>query len=285
MKIKIVKTILAGLILLLTGGCFQANYLIRVQSDGSGTVEETFVMSKAILQKTGQMTAQLMSGHPEEPQNTRRDLTWNLFDEDKLKKSAGKMGKGVRYISGEPVSRDDFEGYKAVYRFSDICDLVISQNPSGNVPSNILEALNRRENREGQFRFRFEPGSPSKLSIQQGIVEFENDEAVQEKEHQTPADEEDREKAMTWLKQIFDPMSVMIQVELDGQIVQTNAAFREEARITLMDVRFQELGNSPDLLEKLIDSPNQSYMDVLEIVREFQGNKMEQNKEIVVEFM
>jgi hypothetical protein len=37
-------------------------------------------------------------------------------------------------------------------------------------------------------------------------------------------------------------------------------------------------------LNQLIDSPNQSYMDVLETARELPGNRMEQNKEIVVEF-
>ncbi len=279
MKIKLFKIILISLFLVLITGCYQANYLIKVQSDGSGTVEETFVMSKTILQKTGQMTAQMMSDHPEEPQSTGHDYKWNLFNEDKLKRSANQMGEGVRYVSGEPVSREDFEGYKAVYRFSDIRNLILSQNPSGNVPSNILAVLNRRENREGQFRFQIEPGNPSKLYIQQVMIKFENGEAIDEGNRQSPADEEDREKAMTWLKQIFDLMRVKIQIE-----VQTNAAYREDARITLMDVRFEELSKSPELLNKLIDSPNLSYMDVLEMARELPGNRMDQNKEIVVEF-
>jgi len=284
MKMKLFKTVLICLFLVMVTGCYQANYLIRVQPDGSGTVEETFVISKTILQKTGQVTAQMMSDHPEEPQNEIQNFKWNLFDEDKLKRSAGQMGEGVSYVSGEPVSRDDFEGYKAAYRFSDIGNLILSQNPGGHVPSAVLAALNRRENREGQFRFRFEKGNPSKLFVQQKMVKFENGEAGDEEDREIPPDEESREKAMTWLKEIFDPMRVTIQIEVPNKIVQTNAAYRQDKRITLMDVRFEGLSESPKLLNKLIDSPNQSYMDVLETTRQLPGNRMDQNKEIVVEF-
>jgi hypothetical protein len=284
MQMRLIKIFAVTFFLILITGCYQAHYLIRVQPDGSGTIEETFVMSKAVLQKAGQMTASLMSDYPEQVQSADRNFKWNLFDEDKLKKSAEQMGEGVRYVSGERISREDFEGYKAVYRFSDIRNLVLSQNPGGHVPSSMLAVLNRQENREGQFRFGFEPGNPSKLFIRQVTVAFENGEDAEEENPQTPPDPEEREKAMTWQKEIFDPMRVTVQLKVPGQIVQTNAAYHENACITLMDVRFEELSKSPELLNQLIDSPNQNYMDVLEMARQLPGNRMDQNKEIEVEF-
>ena len=284
MKMKLAKMIVITFFLILITGCYQAHYLIRVQPDGSGTIEERFVVFKPTLQKAGQMMASFMFDHPEEAQNADQDFNWNLFDKNKLKKSANQMGDGVRYVSGAPIVLWDFEGYKAVYRFSDIRNLVLSQNPGGHVPSALLAALNRRENREGQFRFGFEPGNPSKLFIRQVTVAFENGQDTNEENPQTPPDPEEREKAMTWLKEIFDPMRVTIEIEVPNKIVQTNAFYREDAQITLMDVRFKELSKSPELLNQLIDSPDQTYMDVLEMSRQLPRNKMDQHKEIVVEF-
>jgi hypothetical protein len=284
MIVKLLKIMLIGTFVVLICGCYQANLLVRIQPDGSGTIEEQFLMSREILLNMGSMMGLSVMGGTDLSQSDGNNYMPSLFQEQKLKDWAFHYGECVRYVSGEHISHGEFEGYKATYQFMDVNGLRIDQNPCKNVPANFLAALNRREKRERQYRFHFDQLEPFRLIVQKTTIELEDKKSHSEKENRTPPSEEDVEKAIPTLKRIFEPMRVTIQIEFDGEIVQTNADYREDKRITLMDVQFRELNQSPDLLKQLLQSPDKGYMDALEMTKSLSGIQMDENEEIIVEF-
>jgi hypothetical protein len=117
-------------------GCFQVETLIRVKPDGSGTIEETFMMNKAIMQMMGGMLTQMGEGAgAQQPEQQILKEAFSLFDDAKLKQEAGDKGEGVTYVSGRRLSTETFEGYQATYAFTDIndeADVLRHENRHGN---------------------------------------------------------------------------------------------------------------------------------------------------------
>ena len=91
--------------LLLLAGCFQVHALIRVNDDGSGTLEETVLL--------GAMMGEMMG------ESGRRDL----FNVDSLRAHAATLGTGVRLLRVDSVEQGDDFGYRAVYAFDDLSTL------------------------------------------------------------------------------------------------------------------------------------------------------------------
>src|SRR6266498_593522 len=116
------------LALLILPGCFQVDTVIKVNRDGSGTIEETMLVSKKLLAQMNEMM-QGFAGQEGNKGNNKAQPP-DIYDPAKLKAKAVEMGSGVTYTSGEKVSTDKFMGYRAVYTFTDINKLLLTQNRS-----------------------------------------------------------------------------------------------------------------------------------------------------------
>ncbi|MDA3814199.1 MAG: hypothetical protein PF570_08105, partial [Candidatus Cloacimonetes bacterium] len=94
---KKIKLITIGLfILLFISGCFQVERVINVKKDGSGTIEETVLMSQDFINQMKQMATSFGGGDIEE---NREESAYHNVDD--LKKEASKMGEGVKYVSSK----------------------------------------------------------------------------------------------------------------------------------------------------------------------------------------
>jgi hypothetical protein len=96
-KVKYVVLALAAVVVL--SGCLQSRTVINVNADGSGTVEETFLMQRDVVQMLSSM------GEGEE---------FSLLDREELERGAGDLGDGVSLQSAEEMSTDWGSGYRAV---------------------------------------------------------------------------------------------------------------------------------------------------------------------------
>src|SRR3954447_6374417 len=82
-------------------GCLQMEQVVKLKADGSGTIEETVVLSKAGLAAMEQMVGALgpATGKKKEGASAMPDL----YDEAKIKAAAAKMGDGVTFVSAERI--------------------------------------------------------------------------------------------------------------------------------------------------------------------------------------
>lgn len=286
----------AGLFLMLLSlvGCLQVDTLIKVKPDGSGTIEETFMMSKEAVQMMEGMMQQMMEGMAEgmkeageepsakQPEQKQAMESFDLFDEAKLKQEAGDMGEGVTYVSGKKISTDTFEGYEAVYAFADINKLKLNQNPSGNVPSDPSES--GPEEKEEYVTFRFTKGKPATLTVK--LPEEESDEKNEAAKPAEPRAEEQQQAAMVLaqMKTMFKGMKIAMAIEVEGAVVETNATHVDGSRVTIMELDFGKLLEMPEKLVQFSQLEPDSVQDAKEFMKDLPGFKVDMNKELTIKF-
>jgi len=165
-------------------GCFQSLVLVRVNKDGSGTIEETMLLTEAFSQLLATLSGQ------EAP--TGREETDDV-DEAQLQERARAMGEGVRLVSAEPVKNEKASGYRAVFSFPDVTGIRVSQHPSAGMPAGP-EAQPEGAAQDGSedqwLLFRFSRGAASTLEV---VFPQPAEHAAEEQEEAGPAPDESPE--------------------------------------------------------------------------------------------
>ena len=282
-----------GLILLSMVSCLQIDTLIKVKHDGSGSIEETFMMSKEVVQLMKGMVGQMMEGMAEsgkgppakQPEQKQAMESFNLFDEAKLKQEAGAKGEGVTYVSGKKIATDAFEGYRAVYAFADINKLRLNQNPSDSVPSD--PSGSGSGNKEEHVTFHFTKGAPATLIVKLPEEKpVKKDDAAESAEapKPSPVEKQQSEMMLAQMKQMFKGMKIAMAIEVEGAVVQTNATHREGSRITMMELDFGKLLEMPEKLLQFSQLEPETLEDAKKFMKDLPGIKVEMNKEVMIKF-
>src|SRR5207249_2380407 len=94
--------------------CFQSTAVLKVNGDGSGTIEHQTLMTTAGLAQMRQLSG-TFGGSPGDRSEP--------FSEREARDLAGKMGEGVAVVSTTPLKTASGEGRSTVYGFRDITKL------------------------------------------------------------------------------------------------------------------------------------------------------------------
>jgi len=259
----------------LVAGCINVDTLVTLNSDGSGTIEETMLMSKAALEQMKAMMAG-MAG----PEGSGAPPA--LFDEVKLRDKAAGYGAGVTYVSGEPLATDTGEGYKVVYAFSDINNLQLNQNPGDKLPSGPAAAAAPAPEKEF-LTFQFTSGSPNALIINRPEPDSPSGGPPGGDSGQ-PASPVADPQAMAMMQQMFKDMKVRFAIKVQGAITETNATHREGNEVTVMEMDFNALLANPEKFQKLASVDSQRFEDLKEIVKDMPGMKVDLNNTLEIQF-
>ena len=265
----------AGFVVLLftMAGCLEVSTVVSVKPDGSGTVAERMLMSKASLK---QMTSLTEGG--------KKGQQGQLPDKALLEKKSQEMGEGVHFISVHPVVTKTHEGYEALYAFRDINLLQVNRNPDSAVSADSASGEQAPKKKKQYVRFILKEGSPSRLSI---VMDQEKEASlsgtpVAAKPQQDP---EQLKMATSIMKQFLKGMRVFMAVDINGSILSTNATHRKEKRITLMDVDFDKLLANPKQFASFAAlGSDPSSKEMQKILNKIPGIKLETQKEVEVSF-
>ncbi len=269
---RVVNLGISALVLLCLVSCVQVSTVIKVRKDGSGTVEETVVMTKESIEQMGAMASKF--GMKEKDGSLEKGF--QFFNMDELKKKTANMGSGVTFDSAEKVAIGDKEGYQVVYKFSDINNLKINQNPGDRVPSGSAGAQSKgKEN----IKFQFTKGRTAVLTIKMPSHEFKK-----KPKKERSVQEQELQQAMAMMSQFMKGMKVSVTVEVEGAIVDTNAALREGSRVTLMEMDFDKLLANKDVFKKLIGASPESFEEAKKMMKDIPGIKIEPNQEVIIKF-
>ena len=107
---KLAAALIILFVLLTIAGCVDVKTKIKVNKDGSGTVEETVLMSTEMIQ----MLKQFVSGFADDSTNVEE---FKLYNEGDIKNRAADFGDGVQFSSGKELQEDGREGYFAFFTF------------------------------------------------------------------------------------------------------------------------------------------------------------------------
>jgi len=261
-------------------GCVQTDIVVKVNPDGGGTLEETVLMKKEFtdqIRATAQGLAAESGGEAPGPVE--------LWKEADIRAKASQMGEGVKFEKMELLDREGFEGYRAVYSFPDVNNLFVNQNPGAGAASGGAEAEQKKKE---LIRFKFTKGQPSSLTIYQpGEPALEPAAELSEKAEgaEKPAEDQgQKEMMMNMMKMMMAGMRLSVAVEVEGEVVESNAAHREGPRVTVMELDFDRLIESAEDFEKFSQANPGSVGGAKELMKDIPGVKVEPEREIRILF-
>ena len=254
-----IRLLAACLSTLALTACLNSTTLVKVKPDGSGTVEQTTLVSATAK---GMMASQAgQGGGPQGPMMSRAEL----------ERMAAQMGKGVRLVSTEPAKGEmGFEGVKAIFAFDDINEIQISQGPSSS-GSRSSEPTD-----DDPVRFKLtRSGGTSTLSI--NFIDKPGGD--RDPAPANPAEMPDltNPMIMNMMKTMLAGMRINIGLEVLGSIVKTNADYVSGSQITLLDVDVASLLADEAKLKALTGKigPGASLSEVKPYLKDIKGIKVD----------
>ena len=221
----------------LAAGCLQANTLVKVKADGSGTIEQTVFISQ---QAIGMLGAMGKMGEQKEDMPTPDDF----FNEAKFREAAGRLGPGVTFVSMQPLTAEGMKGVKATYSFSDITQVRVDQGQS--VPG--MPGQESQESGGQPITFQLQEqasGAAMTITMPQPGAGSQKAETPPEQAQQIPPE------MMGMMQMLLKGMKVRVAVEVEGKILKTDAAYHTDNTVTLFEVDMDTLMQDPAMMQSL----------------------------------
>jgi hypothetical protein len=210
---------------------------------------------------------------------------FSLLDKEKLAKEAEAMGPGVTLIDAEPLATETGEGYRARFAFADINQLRLNQNPGERAPNEGGAAGGPPAgDKEEPLAFVFQGGDQPLLTIRPPRGEEPAGAASAAEPEAEAEDPADAQAAMMMMAQMFDGLRVAIYIEVEGEIVETNASYRDGSRVTLMEMDFSKLLADPARLRAFVEQEPDSLEEAKALMKDVPGVKVDPNQEIRIRF-
>jgi hypothetical protein len=268
-----------------TSGCVTSDTLIKLNPDGSGTiVQKTLMSTEVISQLTAMMQgfAQQMTGNQQPPQEPK--LT-ELFNEKDARSRAVKMGEGVSFVSSRKVKLEGMEGQEAIYAFSDITKLRLSEKPE--TPS--VPGVQTKSSGGGETTFRFSrlPNGHSVLTAvfgKQTSKKASSDEAESTSPQTSKSTKAPTAEQLEQAKKLFAGFRIGLAVEVQGTLVNTNSVHREGEQVTLLEMDFSELLSNETLMRQAAAIKGQDLEEAKELLKRLKGFKINLDPEVTIEF-
>ncbi len=270
MTTKIKTLLISPVILILLSGCLQVETTLKVNKDGSGNIEEKILFSKTFVN--------MMKDFAEAFQDSASTEEFSMFSEEEIISDAKNYGENVIYVSHEKIDNENWEGYQVTYSFDDITKITISPDPDSKIDLNG-DAEENAEDKEYYF-FRFVKGDVSQLTIDRPEIElsgevFENDESEDTTQNNEGEDE--------FLK-LMEGMKVDIAVELEGEIVNTNATYVQGSKVTLFQMDFSEMMKNKEGFEEFKKNEPKNIDEMKKYLEKLPGLKIEVEKPVTIKF-
>ncbi|MFC1499788.1 hypothetical protein ACFL6T_02070 [Candidatus Zixiibacteriota bacterium] len=215
--------ILVLLTALLVSGCMQAELLVKVKSDGSGTIETSVGMAKTQFAMMAEMAE--MGGEGEDP-----------FSEDTAREGASQYGEGITFVSYEKVDDEDMIGMRAVYAFEDINTVAASPMAS----QEDVEAKSME-----QVQFSFDPADGGTLTV---IMPGDPPEEAEPNEVE--------EGSLGMMKGFLAGMKMTMKLEVEPGIASVNTRNVDGNVITLFEFDFDVIAADDDNLKLFMENSN-----------------------------
>jgi hypothetical protein len=256
----------------LCGGCFQSTALIKVNADGSGTIEHQTLMTGAALAQVRQLAGLFGAGgaRPIDP-----------FSEAQARDLAGKMGEGVTLVSSTPLKTATGEGRANVYGFRDITRVHFTQVATPGDASVRASGLDIADMGAVAFDLRKLDGGTSLLTLHMPgnpldtLMRQATDPAARRR-GATPVDQ------LAALRQTVAGMRLSVRIEPEGRLVRTSSPYVDGKIVTLFDVNVDELFKDDTAFARLIDAKTAA--ETAAALKETPGLTINLEREVTIEF-
>lgn len=269
MRTRLAAALLPTLVL---AGCLQSNTIVRVNADGSGTLENQTVMTAAALAQMRQLTGALRGA------NAQIDP----FSEEQARSVAAQMGEGVTLLSSAPIKTGESEGRATVYAFRDITKLRVSQAPATPGGASIrgggiaaggdrgMVTIDLDRTAAGNALLTLHtPGDPlSALFNQIGSVNRQGG--------PVPADQ------IAMMRQMLGGLRIALRVEPMGRVIRSNSPYVDGQTVTLFDIDVDALLKDENAFARLQSAKTPA--ETAAALTNVPGVKIAPERDITIEF-
>jgi hypothetical protein len=263
-------------------GCFQTETLVRVKPDGSGLIEETFLLPRPVLDSVQNLAKEL---NPDDTNSKNEGKTQGQDPiEGMIQDARGKAtqyGPNVQFVSATPMKTETLGGYKALYAFQDINTIRINQNPE-NKTEKPGEGKDQSPKKEELILFKLVKGPVSTLTVT--MPEYKADKKDPVQKGQEPTKSPTDPQSLEMMKELFKEMVVKVSLEIEGTIIKTNATYRNKSALTLVELHFGKIIENKEVFEKVSAAEPKTIEEMKELVKGLEGIKIELNNPLVVDF-
>ena len=256
---------------LLFSGCLQVETTLFVKKDGSGTINEKVMFSKTFVN--------MMKEFAQAFQDSTSNEEFKFYEDENIIADAKNYGENVNYVSHEKISNDKWEGYQAVYSFDDVTKLKISPDPDSKI--DLDGESDMEQDDEDYYYFKFVKGNTPQLIIDRPDIDLNLQES--ENEDSTESEQNDFEEGEEFLK-MMEGMKIDIAVEVEGDIVSTNATNVEGSRITLFQMDFGEMMKNKEGFKEFKKNEPKNIDELKQYLNKLSGIKLEVEKPINIKF-
>jgi hypothetical protein len=252
-------------------GCLQSTTVVKVNGDGSGTLENQTLMTAAALNEMRQLSG-LFGGTDARP--------FDPFSEEQARTLAAQMGDGVELLSSRPIRTAAGEGRVSAFGFRDVTALRVSRMPAapgsqaspggpGGDPGDLMTIDLTRTAAGTVLLTLHMPADPlSSMFSQLG--------SLSRRGGPVSVDQ------LGMMRQMLSGMHVALRVEPSGRLVRTSSPFVDGQSVTLFDVQLDPLLKDDEAFARLQTA--RSAQDVAEALKNVPGLKLPAERDIVIEF-
>jgi hypothetical protein len=263
---------------LASAACFQSTTVLRINGDGSGTIEQTTLVTTAALRQLRQFAA---IGHED-------GKAPDIFSIEQARQMAAALGPDVTVVSSTPIKTEEGEGSRAILQFHDINrlqvkqtsasdDVVVSRRGTSREAAEVHFALTHQADGHALLRIIMPPPNMAVgMNGAQGSTAPAGSGGKARSRGNLPPEQ------LAMIKQLFAGMRVAIVIEPQGQLVKTTSPFTDGHRVTLVDVAFDQLFSDDTALSRLQTA--RSLDDVRSAMKSIPGLKVNLDPEITIEF-
>jgi hypothetical protein len=259
MKNRIKLILISAIASISLSNCIDVHQVVNVKKDGSGTIEETMLVSVP-------EEAKALTGGG--------DLLAPLRDEAQLKKRAEGLGVGVEFVSVEEIKgKNGNSGMKVIYKFAEVSKVTL--NPDAGLAT-ILPQLSKmiKKDETQTFKFGFEKGDPATLTINTPQMKGIGD----------MGDKKIDPIQFAMMGELLKSMRARITIRPEGEITKTNATHSDSNSVTIVDLEMGKFAGDPEKLEQLTALAGEKDRDKVAAKLKELGIRSEAKEEVKVEF-
>lgn len=259
------------LLMLLFAGCLQVETTLKVNKDGSGYIDEKVLFSKTFVN--------MLKDFAEAFQDSASTEEFSVFSEEEIIADAKDYGENVVYVSYKKIDNENWEGYQATYSFDDITKIKISPSPDSKVDMGDQAAENEQE--AEYYFFKFVKGNTPQLIIDRPVIELnEETDENNDSEDSVQSDEEAGEEFV----KMMEGMKIDIAIEVEGEIINTNATYVQGSRVTLFQMDFSEMMKNKEGFEEFKKNEPKNIDEMKKYLEKLPGIKLEVEKPVTINF-
>jgi len=259
MDVVRVAVVLAAAVL--SSACFQMSTVLKVNADGTGTIDHRMLYTTAALAQLRQFAA--FGGG--------RGQLVDPLSEEQARTMAASIGTGVTYVSSTLVDTTAGKGRESTYAFTDVTQLRISTQPAAPGGIAIKTPAFSTEAEAVTFSLTREPTGNAVLHIHVPEPNFLDALA-------SPA----AQGQLAMIKTALGGAHVLLVAEPAGTLVRTSSPYADGQRVTLLEVDLDEILKDETLLPRL--QAAKSNDEARTILQGAKGLKINLDRDITIEF-